>query len=310
VFRFAADVLGTLNVLGRRRSTLDVLVAYQTVIDGFLGVLARRMFRIPVLVAVRSEKEYRLERSRVIRTLSPWVFRHADRIAVQTETVRRELLEALTHGGLPQLGRQVQGKMTVIPNGISVGEAPPRTGDTVLYVGRLIEAKGVIHLVEAMRECPEDRLLVVGDGPEMERLKNASREQGNVDFRGRATRPELEDSFRRARMLVLPSVRDEGMPNVLMEAMARGIPVIATRNAGIPDLVKNGETGLLVEPGDSRALASAIRRISAEPGLAERLSRNAREEIRRYEWAKVLPAIEKELEEIVARFRDSATALR
>jgi glycosyltransferase involved in cell wall biosynthesis len=296
--RFPADIVGTLWVLGRRRSRLDVLVAYQSVIDGLLGVLAKLLFGIPVLVSVRSEKEYRLERSRLIGIVSPFVFRHADRLAVQTPTVGRELLKSLQDAGLASLAEEVRDKLTVLPNGISLRTVEPGRpqGNAVLYVGRLIEAKGVAYLVEAMRECPREELLIVGDGPEMERLRRAAGDLGNIRFEGRASREELDAHFRRARVLVLPSLRDEGMPNVIMEAMTRGLPVIATRNAGIPDLVKDGETGLLVEPGDSSALALAIRRIGAEQGLGSRLGAEGLREVRRYDWQNVLAAMERELE--------------
>ena len=81
-----------------------------------------------------------------------------------------------------------------------------------------------------------------------------------------------------ATVLVLPS-RSEGLGRIVVEALCRGRPVVATRVGGIPDLVRDGENGLLVEPGDTRALADALVRISSDRGLAERLAARARESV-------------------------------
>lgn len=295
--RFVADVIGTLVQIGRRRRALDALVAYQTVIDGLLAVLAKRLFGIPVVVSVRSEREYQLHRSLMARILSPFVFRHADTVAVQTPTVGRELLRCLVQSGRRRLSETVERKLMVFPNGISLPELRPSAGHLVLYVGRLIEAKGVRYLLDAMEECPSQKLVVAGDGPEFERLR--ARGLANVEFAGRVQREELALYYRDARVLVLPSLRDEGMPNAIMEAMARGIPIIASRNAGTPDLVKDGETGFLVEPGDAPAIARAIRRIALDDDLRARFSGNCRREIERYQWPNVLPLMEEELHRIM-----------
>lgn len=302
--RFVADVFGTLLQIARRRKTLDALVAYQTVIDGLLAVLAKRLFGIPVIVSVRSEREYQLHRSLMARIFSPFVFRHADTVAVQTPTVKRELLNCLVQAGKRRLSETVERKLMVFPNGITLPDFRPSPGRVVLYVGRLIEAKGVRYLLDAMKDCPEQKLLVVGDGPERERLQ--ARGLTNVEFAGRAAGEELAGYYRAARVLVLPSLRDEGMPNAVMEAMARGIPVIASRNAGTPDLVEDGETGFLVDPGDARAIARAIRRIADDDELRERLSRNCLREVERYQWPNVLPIMEEELR----RLTRSASAVK
>jgi len=295
--RFVADVAGTMALVARYRKSLDVIIAYQTVIDGLLAVLAKILFQIPVILSVRSEREYRLERNATSRLLSPFVFRHADLIAVQLPTIRSELLNALSRAGYRSLAERIENKITLIPNGISApaGDASREEGRHVLYVGRLVEDKGVRYLVEAMGQCPEETLIVVGDGPEMRSLSRLAAGMGNVSFAGRIPPDRLEEYYREARVLVLPSLRNEGMPNAIMEAMVRGIPVVASRNAGTPDLVKDGETGFLVEPGDSTAIASAIRRLSADPKLRSRLGANGLQEMKRYEWPRVLEAVERDL---------------
>ncbi len=297
--RFGADIAGTMAAIARRRKSLDAIIAYQTVIEGLLGVLARILFGIPVIVSVRSEKEYQLDRNPASRLFSPFVFRHADIIAVQLPCIRDELLNALNRSGYGRLAERIADRIAMIPNGVSIPtEATSCRGEKVLYVGRLIEAKGVRYLLEAMRECPDESLVIVGDGPERSRLSRAAAGMANVTFAGRIPREELDQYYRSAKLLVLPSVRNEGMPNAILEAMVRGVPVVASRNAGTPDLVKNGETGFLVEPGDSAGIARAIRRLSGDPAIRSRLGLNALQEMRRYEWPTVVGAVERELQRL------------
>lgn len=299
--RFIADIAGTLWSIGRRRKSLDVLLAYQTVIDGVIAAIAKRVFGIPIVVAIRSEQEYAFSRRAQARWLGPFVFRGSDTIVVQTKTIRDDFVRALGSIGGPRLVDEISSKLAIVPNGISLRHGECVRGEDVLYVGRLIEAKGVHHLVAAMRGCPGERLVIAGSGPEARRLEDAARGIPNIVFAGRVPPEELASYFERAKILVMPSLRDEGMPNAVMEAMAWGIPVVATRNAGIPDLVVDGETGILVAPGDSSDLANAIRTLAADEALRSRFSRASREAIKRYDWPKVVAANEAVLSNVVER---------
>ncbi|CAN0399285.1 unnamed protein product, partial [Phaeothamnion confervicola] len=120
--RFACDLCGSLLSLWRQRRTLDVLLAYQTVIDGLIAVIAARLWSIPTLVWVRSEVEFSFADSRQARLLSPWVFRHADAIAVQSALLRDALLAALRAAGHGALATVVEAKIHVIGNGVEVDE--------------------------------------------------------------------------------------------------------------------------------------------------------------------------------------------
>lgn len=299
--RFGADIVSTLRLIGSRRKSLDVLVAFQTIIDGLIGALARVLFRIPVMVSVRSEKEYQLGRNLRSRLLSPFVFRHADRIAVQSATIRRELLEELVRAGRPSLSEYVNRKLCIVPNGVTLRGDEPANGDVILYVGRLVKVKGVKFLIEAMRDCPKETLIIVGDGPERSNLRRAAAGLDNVSFVGSVYRDKVDEYLARAKILVLPSLRDEGLPNVIMEAMVRGVPVVATRGAGVPDLVQHGETGFLTEPGDAKALAHYINTIAADTDLHSRLGRNSLREMSRYSWTNVLQSWERELNSLATR---------
>lgn len=158
----------------------------------------------------------------------------------------------------------------------------------ILCIGTLHEVKGQTHLIEACRQLVERGILVectfVGDGPDRSMLEARVASAGlgaRVRFAGQRTRAELVGLLAHADVLAAPSVptrggRREGIPVVLMEAMAAGLPVIASRLSGIPELVTDEESGLLVPPGDPGALAAALARLAADTELRVRLGRAAR----------------------------------
>jgi glycosyltransferase involved in cell wall biosynthesis len=150
---------------------------------------------------------------------------------------------------------------------------------SVLFVGVLERYKNVDGLAAAWRvvapRVPDARLRLVGDGtlrPVVEQLLHDVPDRTSWDER--LSPAEVSRALDEATALVLPS-RSEGMGRVLVEAFCRGRPVVGARVGGIPDLVEDGQNGLLVEPGDTQALADALVRILADRGLAERLSAGA-----------------------------------
>ncbi|WP_241557964.1 glycosyltransferase family 4 protein [Falsirhodobacter deserti] len=150
-------------------------------------------------------------------------------------------------------------------------DAPAR----VLFVGRLDSVKGGRLLLEAfgaLRERhPDAALEIVGDGPDRAAMEARARELGlgsKVRFHGYRTQEEVARILSGADMLVLPSFA-EGVPVVLMEAMASGLPVVSTRIAGIPELVEDGKTGFLVPAGDLETLTARIDTLLSDPQRAQ-----------------------------------------
>ncbi len=158
----------------------------------------------------------------------------------------------------------------------------------ILAVGRLVEKKGFRHLLNAckiLRDKGHDfRCLIIGEGPDRRSLQKMVRTlalQDVVVFEGSRSQEEVLDSYRRATVFALPCqvVKDgdrDGIPNVLFEAMATGLPVVSTPVSGIPELIENGRNGLLVAERDPEALASAIELLLQDGALREGLGRNAR----------------------------------
>jgi len=245
-------------------------------------------------VSVRCDTEYQLDRFPQSRWLSPFVFRHADRLLVQSPRLGAELLDVFERRpGTPSV-ETLRSKLAAVPNGIAAATPASGDGRTILFIGRLTTAKGVNFLIDAMRACPSESLTVVGDGPERQRLEALAKDLPNVRFAGAVTRAEVDRLLSSARLLVQPSLQ-EGQPNTVMEAMAKGIPVVATRVGGVPDLVRDGVTGFLVEPGDVAALAARIREVMSDASLWTKMSNASLLEIRRYEWPSIIEQIEAQL---------------
>jgi glycosyltransferase involved in cell wall biosynthesis len=150
-------------------------------------------------------------------------------------------------------------------NGVDLDRFYPGEGlrepGLVLHVGRLVEKKGTAVLIEAMAGLDDARLVVIGDGPLRGALER--RAGSSVRFLGALPPDEVAEWMRRASVLAAPSLtaRDgdaEGLPNVVVEAAASGLPVVATHHSGIPEAVTDGETGLLAPEGDAAALAERL----------------------------------------------------
>ncbi len=157
-----------------------------------------------------------------------------------------------------------------------------RTGDRLLFVGRLAAVKGLLVLLDALAAArttrPDLRLTLVGDGPDRPMLEARVRAMGldaAVTFAGYKAQDEVAAALQAADALVLPSFA-EGVPVVLMEAMAAELPVVATQVGGVGELVTDGETGLLVPPGDCAALANALLRVMTDEALRQRMGKAGR----------------------------------
>jgi glycosyltransferase involved in cell wall biosynthesis len=182
-------------------------------------------------------------------------------------------------------------RIAVIPNGIDIASfesAAPAIdfpGRPILgMVARLDMNKGfgpLLHaLVEITKHCPEILLVVAGEGParsEIERSIIDLQLHNNVRLLGdRKDMPELYASFD---FFVLPSL-NEGMPLTVLEALASGLPVVATRTGAIPSVVRDGVSGILVEPGDVGSLAAAILKLTRDPELRDRMGAAGRQKVR------------------------------
>lgn len=271
-----------------------------------------------------SERSTDFNRSRTVCLLNRWTARWSDLVLVVSASVKEVLL---------QRDRLAPESMALWENGISVqavDDAPESgiraelgvNGKTVVFcsVGRLIPDKGYDYLLRAMSQMTSDgvpvRLILVGGGPEEERLRAEAKVCGvgdRVHFAG--FRSDVYGILKEVDAFVLSSL-EEGVPVVVLEAMACSLPVIATEVGGVPDLVVNGETGFLVPPaerwrdssnGDARvarsdeatstasvqALAAAMSELATDPTLRDELGRNGRRRaLERFELDAVVSRLE------------------
>jgi len=196
-----------------------------------------------------------------------------------------------------QLGLALNGRVRCVYNGLDLRQFEycplPASGGPLLLlsVGRLIEKKGFGNLLASARILRERghnfKLEIIGNGPLRKSLEDQAKRAGLADvvsFLGAQPQEEVRLAFKRAAIFVLPCViafdgdRD-GIPTVLLEAMAVGTPVVSTSVSGIPELINSGRNGLLVKPKDPRLLADAIEQLLASPQLRKDLSLAGRESI-------------------------------
>ncbi|MGD0250595.1 MAG: glycosyltransferase family 4 protein [Thermoplasmata archaeon] len=289
------------------RSRFDVMHAHSFGrFPLWAGQLARGLRGIPLIVTPHSDPG---SATTLARRWSRFVARTAVRGADRTVALSRREAAWLSELGVPPE------RIRVIPPGIDLGEFErlPRVdrdprGPIVLFVGRLYsEQKGLVPLVRAMARLPAETrplLRLVGDDwGGREPALALARSLGLADrvvALGAVTREELLQEYAAADLFVLPSLFDS-FPVVLLEAMAAGLPVVATCVGGVPEIVQEGRTGLLVPPGDSLALAEAMRVVLDDPGLRSRWGSEGRQRAARFAWSNVVPGYARLFAEVARR---------
>lgn len=188
-------------------------------------------------------------------------------------------------------------RLEVIPNGIDLdlfhpaGKAGPVQAPVrITYAGYFGAHKGVATLLEALAilpslqpvDIPSAVLQLVGEGPEQDAYSTRIKRLGmheRVRFLGKVTPEDMPAIYSRSDIVVLPSIWDENQPVCLMEAMAAGLPVVASRKGGIPEMVEHGVNGLLFGAGDAADLAGQLARLIADPGLRQEAGREGRRRV-------------------------------
>jgi glycogen synthase len=259
-----------------------------------VGAAAARLHRLPLVLTVHTSLRHTLAlsdfRSAVLKTLGGPIERWGEHSAEVVLVITPRLRRLLVSDGVEE------NRLHLIPPGVnpSLFEGPfedPFSGvgkPRVLFVGRLAAQKGVRTLVAAagLLEDPSARVLLVGDGPERKALECEAKRLGVADrlhFVGFVAHDRVPAVLAHADLLVLPSLYEE-LGTVLLEAMQAALPIIASRTGGILDVIEDGVNGLLVPPGEPEALARAINRLLADRDLACRLSEEAQERVKDYDW--------------------------
>ena len=178
--------------------------------------------------------------------------------------VGRFVREKYVQAGFPE------DRVAIKPSFVATAPRRQGPGEYFLFLGRLSQEKGLRTLL-AVWSRSRERLVVAGDGPERALLRDAP---PTVDCRGELPAAEIPSLLSRARALLLPSLSYEGAPRVVLEAYAAGVPVIASRLGGLPELIEDANSGILVHPDDVGAWAAAVERLT-EDAETERMGERA-----------------------------------
>jgi glycosyltransferase involved in cell wall biosynthesis len=273
------DALGLLELVRLFRRERPAIVHANSSKAGILGRLAAVAAGVPVRIFTVHGWAFKAHGGLAARA-----YLWADRLMSPLTTTTICVAEIERDAGLRARTCRPD-RTVVIPNGV---EVPPRRRPvpaarpvTLLSIGRLRPPKDFVTLVRALARLDRGtvRLRIAGDGPDRAALADEVRRlglDGDVELLG--TRTDVGELLAAADVFVLAS-DSEGLPMSVLEAMAAGLPVVASAVGGVPELVRDGDTGALVPPRDPAALAAALARLAAEPELRERLGEAGRRRI-------------------------------
>ncbi len=306
----------------------DLVYTQNPTIIGLASLLVARLLRKPIMLryagdttwerAFNSQKTTKFledflncpEGGRRVKwslLVQKFVLNRVDRIIVPSQFLKDVLIK----------GYEVKPvKVQVIYNSIDLNDcqiSPPQGvqssgGAQIITVGRLVSHKRIDKVIyafeELVKEHPQAVLEVIGDGPERQNLEILAQKLHigeQVEFLGRVTRSETLARLQRADIFVLNSVY-EGLPHLVIEAMACRVPVIATNIGGTNEVVKDGETGLLVEVDNDAQLKEKIAILLEDKQLRQRLVDTAHQSVREnFTWEKNLPLLERELQGVASK---------
>lgn len=283
----------------RARSGTTALWAVMASYAGAATWIASRVTRIPYALMLQEGDDLPAleQRLGLLRTLFKWIFRDASAV----QAIAPFLADWARQNG-------ARGSVEVIPNGVDVTAFHiadderiayrrtvrtelniPADAYTVLTVSRLVLKNGVADLISAVGALPDVHLIIVGDGELRDELRAVAAPLGaRVHFVGTQSQRDVKKFAAAADVFCRPSL-SEGLGIVFLEAMAMGLPVVATRVGGIPFIVEDGKTGLLVAPQAPQELANALARVHDDIALRTQLVRNGFHHVTQFEWDQLAP---------------------
>ena len=261
-----------------RKFKPDIIHAHWPFPHAYIALGAAKLFKIPLVLNFHGAELLLIRKKKWVKPLLKFaisqaqaVFANSSFTASKIKALRNVDVEWSPYG-------------TTLETGTGNAEPHAINGKfKILFVGRHIERKGIRYLIEAAKYLPRDqfeiRIVGVGDlTDELKKLasKSATPDSAEIVFTGKLSPEALANEYKTANVFTLPAIVDskgdtEGLGVVLIEAMELGLPIVASNVGGIPDVVIDGETGILVPEKDPEALASAYKRLAADPELVKLL---------------------------------------
>lgn len=273
------------------------IVHVQTVFLALSGLLIKKFLHKPYVVYGRGSDVYLPWRFKNL--ISKSILKNADAVIVLTEDMKREIQKIWNRN------------VFVVPNGINLerfenlskkdlrSKIEIKEEKVIMFVGSLRPVKGVKYLIEAMKITADKnknmRLFIVGDGEERKYLENLVRNlniERYVTFVGKVPNEKVPEYMAASDVFVLPSL-SEGFPVTVVEAMASGLPIVATNIRGLPEIIKNGENGFLVKPESPIEIAEKVLLLLEDDELRERISRNNKGKAKEYSWEAIIGKLER-----------------
>ncbi|MES2711465.1 MAG: glycosyltransferase family 4 protein [Pseudomonadota bacterium] len=303
--RDVADMLDTI-LAEHAQSPFDVLHAQYGYPNGWTVLVAAQRLGIPAVVSIQGGDGHwvgsccETHRQAMLR-----VVEHADALLIGCESFAGEVVERL---GVSR------DRFTIVPGAVDVTRFRPVQAPgaaaaipRLLYHGRVDRRKGALDFLQALRLLRDEGVpfeaIVSGIGPDHDASQAMAAELGlAVRFTGHAAYEDAPAVYAMGDIFVSPTYA-EGFSNTILEAMASGLPCLSCHAVGVMDCLRDGENGLLIEPGDVPAQAAALRRLVEDPALRTRLAEAALEECRRtYSWS----AVGRQIMDVYAQLRGTA----
>ncbi|SOD17928.1 Glycosyltransferase involved in cell wall bisynthesis [Fibrobacter sp. UWB16] len=275
----------------------DVIHAHWPFPHAYIALGAAKLFKIPLVLNFHGAELLLIRKKKWVKPLLKFaigqaqaIFANSSFTAGKIKALRNVNVEWSPYGTTLEDNKDESGViLSETKDPVTIVPHPVNGKFKILFVGRHIERKGICYLIEAAKHLPRDKfeIRIVGVGDLTEQLKQqaaAVNDGAEIIFTGKLSPEDLANEYKTANVFTLPAIVDhkgdtEGLGVVLIEAMELGLPIVASNVGGIPDVVVDGESGILVPEKDPVALADAFKRLEADPTLIQKLLAGARKRI-------------------------------
>ena len=290
-----------------RKYRPDVIHAHWPFPHAYIALGAAKLFRIPLVLNFHGAELLLIRKKKWVKPLLKFaigqaqaIFANSSFTAGKIKALRNVNVEWSPYGTTLEDNKDESGViLSETKDPVTIVPHPVNGKFKILFVGRHIERKGICYLIEAAKHLPRDKfeIHIVGVGDLTKQLKQQAAllderretkdertQSASIIFTGKLSPEDLANEYKTANVFTLPAIVDhkgdtEGLGVVLIEAMELGLPIVASNVGGIPDVVVDGESGILVPEKDPVALADAFKCLEADPTLIQKLLAGARKRI-------------------------------